>query len=255
MGPFLVAVGFLTRVPVGRRGHGDLAAAAWAFPVVGALVGAAVGLVGTGAALVVPVLVAAVLGVLAEVLLTGALHLDGLADSADGTGGPDREARLRIMKDHATGVYGTAAVVLDLLLKVALVHAVLELAEGWPGVLLLAAGYAVSRAGALPPAAWLASARPGGTGGYLVSGLTPRRAGLGLVAAVGIVLLCSVPLALDGGPHLLRATGLALVGGALGVVAVATWARRTLGGVTGDALGATIEVALLLSLLGVVAGL
>ena len=83
--------------------------------------GLAVAVTRTTNTLVIALLVAAVvLVVVVETFVTGALHLDGLADVADGAGGGDRQARLRIMKDHATGVYGTAAVVLALVLEVAL---------------------------------------------------------------------------------------------------------------------------------------
>lgn len=260
-----VALGFLTRVPVGSRGHGDLGASAWAFPLVGALVGLVVGIVATGGALVLPVLVAAVLAVLAETLLTGALHLDGLADCADGCGGRDREARLRIMKDSSVGVYGVAAVVLDLLLKVALVHALLLALPGWAAVLLLTLGYAVSRAAILPLAVRLPSARPAGTGGYLLQGLTSRGAllagavvaGLALVVLVLGWLLIGVQLGPRDAPWLLgvntyvAAVVLALTGGVAGAAAVAAWARHTLRGVTGDVMGACAEVALLTALVAV----
>lgn len=259
----LVALGFLTRVPVGPRGSGSLGAAAWAFPLVGALVGLVVGAVGVGFALVLPVLVAAVLAVGAEVLLTGALHLDGLADCADGCGGRDRAQRLRIMKDHATGVYGTTAVVLDLLLKVALVHTLLLVLPWWASLLLLVVGYAVSRTALLPLARWLPSARPEGTGGFLVRDLTRDgvltalgiAAGLVVVAATVGGLLAAQTLAPGYPGHVGRpaeslvvAPVLVLLGGAAGAGAVAAWARRSLGGVSGDVLGACAEVALLAGL-------
>lgn len=256
----LVALGFLTRVPVGRRGRADLGAGAWAFPLVGALVGLVVGAVGVGGSLVLPVLVAAALAVAAEVLLTGALHLDGLADCADGCGGRDRAARLRIMKDHAVGVYGTTAVVLDLLTKTALVHALVSMLPGWAALTTLVVAYALSRTVLLPLARWLPSARPEGTGSYLVRGLTHRGVAAAGALALGLVTLTTLALAgvlpeAAGAPVPAAAwlgPLVAALGGLAGAATVAVWARRTLGGVTGDVLGAATETALLLALLGTV---
>src|SRR5918999_885579 len=96
------ALAFLTRAPVPA---GDLVRAAPLFPVVGAALGALVGATAVGLA------------------VTGALHVDGLADSADGLAGRDRDHALAIMRDHAVGTYGACALVLDLLAKtVALAH-------------------------------------------------------------------------------------------------------------------------------------
>ena len=141
----LTAVAVLTRVPVGAGAGADLASAAPWFPVVGGLTGLGVAAVGLGSAAVWPAYVAAVLAVAAEVLLTGALHLDGLADCADGSGGHTRERRLAIMKDHAVGVYGAAAVVLALGLRTGCLIALLRWDAG--GALAgIVAAWALSRA-------------------------------------------------------------------------------------------------------------
>ena len=261
LGSLLDATAFLTRLPVPARRDFDLARAAWAFPLVGALVGAVVGGVAVGAsALGLPLLVAAVLAVLAEVLVTGALHLDGLADCADGCGGHDRESRLRIMKDHAVGVYGVSAVALDLLLKVALLHGLLSSWEAmeqgvqavqgvqgrWAMVGICAAVWALSRAAMLPLARWLPYARAEGTGRSLVAGLGPVGVGVGAALAVAVALL---PL-LGGLPLVLPAV--LVVGAALAALAVAAWARRMLGGVTGDVLGAAAEMVVVVGLMAAV---
>src|SRR5438105_10756168 len=117
-----VALSFLTRVPVGRwidLDGDDVARAGAVFPVVGAGVGAAVG--GTTAALAEPLspLLAAGLALAVGAVLTGALHLDALADTADALGARTRERALEIMRDHALGAYGAAALALDLLVKAA----------------------------------------------------------------------------------------------------------------------------------------
>ena len=118
---FLVALQLLTRLPVGDPMESDRDVAdsvAW-YAVVGALVGGLSGFVWWMAALALPTRAAAVLAVGATVMLTGALHEDGLADTADGLfGGRTPADRLRIMKDSATGAYGVLALVLIVLLRV-----------------------------------------------------------------------------------------------------------------------------------------
>lgn len=249
LGSFLDAVAFLTRVPVPARRHFDLARAAWAFPLVGVLLGLLLGAVGVAAADPFGWFVAAVLVVTLEVLLTGALHLDGLADCADGTGGRDRAARLRIMKDHSVGVYGVAAVALDLLLKVALVGGLLQGADPGLALVALTIAWTLSRAAMLPLAAWLPYARDEGTGRGLVQGLSSGRLWAGAyVVAVGVGAATWGGTVLAGAEFWLVPLVL-LLAVALCTLLVGAWARRTLGGVTGDVLGATAEVTLLVALL------
>ncbi|MFK5688056.1 adenosylcobinamide-GDP ribazoletransferase [Ornithinimicrobium sp. LYQ92] len=235
-GPLLDATSFLTRLPVPARRRFDLARAAWAFPVVGAGVGALTAALAWSAHLLLPVLVAATLAVLLEVVVTGALHLDGLADCADGCGGgQDRAARLRIMKDHAVGVYGGAALVLALLLQVGVLAGLLGVLGGGQLLMLLLASGALSRAAMLPPARWLRYARAEGTAGALVAGL-----GTGpVVAAAGLAVAATAGTLLLVGPWVaLAQLAAAVVTPAL----VSRWAYRSLGGVTGDVLGATAEL-------------
>lgn len=253
----LDAVAFLTRVPVPRRRRFDLAGAAWAFPVVGALLGLLVGGVGVLTTGPLGWFVAAALAVALEVLLTGALHLDGLADCADGTGGADRQARLRIMKDHSVGVYGVAAVVLALLLKVAVVTALLQHLSGEDGpgagavVLCTTVAWTLSRAAMLPLAVGMPYAREEGTGRALVEGLTGRQVAVAL--AVGAALVAGAVLVGAGLGVPAERSAVAAVTMVVAVLAAglltAGWARRTLGGVTGDVLGAAAETTLLTALL------
>lgn len=134
------AVSFLTRLPVGRFVRFDAAdvarSAGW-FPAVGLLLGA----ICAGAALVLrehlPSLLVAVLLVALEALLTGALHFDGLADTADGFGGgKDREDVLRIMRDHSIGSYGGTALALLVALKTTAYAALLAGGRWFPAILL-----------------------------------------------------------------------------------------------------------------------
>ena len=248
LGALLDATAFLTRVPVPERRAFDLARAVWAFPVIGAAVGVLVGGVAVGSGLVLPALAAAVLAVTAEVVLTGALHLDGLADCADGSGGRDRESRLRIMKDHAVGVYGAAAVVLALLLQVALLAGLLEALDGWRLLAVTGAAGALARAEMLVPALRLPYARDEGTGRELVAGL---RRPLVLVAVLLAVACAGVTWAAVGaGP----AVWMVLAAAAVPWL-VQAWARRTLGGVTGDVLGAGAVLVELAALLAALAAL
>ena len=214
------AVAFLTRLPVGG-GALTPRAAPW-FPVVGAALGALVGAAAVGMAELVPPLVAGALTVALELVLTGALHVDGLADSADGLGGRDRERALAIMRDHAVGAYGASALALDLLIKAAALGALAENGE----ILPVIAAFAVARAAPLPLAAALPYARPEGTGRPL-DGLPLLAAAGGVCIAVGIALLAPATLA----------------AAALVTAAVGWLAHRRLRGVTGDVMGAAVELA------------
>jgi adenosylcobinamide-GDP ribazoletransferase len=238
----VAAFSFLTRIPLPRSAEtsgGDVAGAAVLFPVVGAAIGALVG--GIASLLEGPTgpLAAATLAVGAELALTGALHVDGLADCADGLAGRDAARRLEIMRDHALGTYGAATLTIVVLAKVS---ALATLAED--GALLPAlAAYSLSRAVPLPLAAALPYARPGpGTGRSLADSLQVGGAIAGVALAAAIAA------------GAVRLDALAPIA-AFAVVVCATggYARRALGGVTGDVMGAAIELTATLGLLVAVA--
>jgi adenosylcobinamide-GDP ribazoletransferase len=236
------AVAFLTRIPVGRivLDADDVARGSALFPAIGAGIGAAVGglLVGLDGELTV--LVAATLALALEALLTGAIHLDALADTADGLGAGTRERALEVMRDPTIGSFGATALVLDLLVKVAALAAVA--ADSW-AVLAVTAAFALGRAAPLALALALPYARSGAGSGRV---LTERAARVALV--VGIALGVGIAVAALG----LR--GLALVAAAgLVCLAVGLVARRRLGGVTGDVLGASNELATTAALVAAVA--
>lgn len=258
MSDLAVAVATLTRIPVPRRllRREDLAAAAVWFPVVGAGVGLVVGGVLVGGMTLVAPAVAAALAVAADVVLTGAFHLDGLADSADGLAGRDREHRLAIMKDHAVGVFGVTAIVLDLLVKTvtlatlatvpALVTSEWDLRLVLVGV--VAACYAASRGAMVPLARALPYARSDGTGRAVIEGLTSVRTVAGTLLT--LVLVIGAGLVADGAAGVSLDVAAVVVTLAVAVVTlvIGAVARRRLGGVTGDVLGATAELTLLAAL-------
>lgn len=225
------AASFLTRVPLAGRDAGGpeaLLRAAPLFPLVGAALGAAVGAAAIGLSAALPALLAGLLAVALELLLTGALHVDGLADSADGLGARSREGALAIMRDHALGAYGASALALDLLVKAA----ALGTLGASQALAPIVAAVAVSRAAPLPLARLLAYARPGqGTGRLLAERASTGSvlAGAGLAAAIAVAAVGLDALAL-----LLSAIAVTAAVGAL--------AHRRIGGVTGDVMGAAIEL-------------
>lgn len=225
---FRAAVGFLTRLPAGRTGPADLAGSSGYFPLVG-LVVAAVGIAAW--AVVEPLLgplAAAAASVLATVALTGAFHEDGLADTVDGLwGGATPAQRLEIMRDSRLGTYGTVALAGDLLLRIALL-APLDLAAA---VRVLVAGHVIGRAAPLVLAAWLPPARAGGQGAQVRAA---SRGGALLAGAT--VAVAAVAAAGWWAPAVLAAAAVA-------VAALRRAARRRVGGVTGDILGAGVQVA------------
>ena len=217
------AVTLLTRVSVPRRrpaghiGDADVVRGAVCFPLVGAGIGLAVAGTATLCALWLPPAVAAVLAVSLEVTLTGALHLDGLGDSADGLAGTSRDHTLAIRGDHGVGVYGATAIGLDLLLKATALAAL----TGTGTVAPVVAAYALSRAAPLPLACLLDYPRAEGTGRAVVHGLTSRRAAAGIGIAVLVTAVAGW-----------TATAM-LAASALATLAVGLAAYRRIGGVTG----------------------
>lgn len=239
----LAAIQFLTRLPLRPSAYDPdwLARGAKYFPVVGLAVGLAGGLVLAGADRLWPDPIPALLAVGAMLLLTGALHEDGLADVADAAGGPTREARLAIMKDPRLGVFGALALGFAVALKVASLVA-MPVAVA---VAALAGAGAGGRAAAVivmrttPYAGDPARARaPHGRS-------RPNGAETGFAVAIGILALAMLPVAT-------AACGLMLA--ALAAWLAASPACRGLGGHNGDVLGATIVVYETAFLLGVAGG-
>jgi adenosylcobinamide-GDP ribazoletransferase len=238
----VAAAGFLTRLPLGHLelGADDVARGSFLFPLVGAGIGALTGLAAVGFATFLPPLLAAGLAVAFEALLTGGLHLDGLADTADALGARSRARALEVMPDPATGAFGATALVVDVLVKVAAVAALLDAPGAVPAV---AAAWALGRAAPLALSAVLPYAGSGtGTGRALTDAAGAPRLGLGVALGVGLALVIA---GFD--------AGAAVAGAATAAVVVGLGARKALGGVTGDVLGAAAELGTTLALVGAVA--
>lgn len=236
------ALGLLTRLPVpvdAPRAMARGAAAAWAYPLAGAVVGAIGGVVYAVAVwLGLPAALAAGLAVAALVVTTGALHEDGLADTADGLwGGWTRDRRLEIMRDSRIGTYGVMALVLVIGLRTG------ALAALSPGTVWLAlvGGGALSRAAMVGVWSMLPPAR---TDGLSATTGQPRAvtAWLSLGLGIGIAALaCGM------------AGVIAALTGLAGAVLVGLVARAKIGGQTGDVLGAAQQIAEIATLLALVA--
>jgi adenosylcobinamide-GDP ribazoletransferase len=261
IGEFSASIHFLTRLPLRRHdaaapsGTADapgtagavgtavasaganLAQAAWAFPFAGFVVG----LIGAIVYLVADRLVlfswpAAALAVAATILVTGALHEDGLADTADGFGGGDtRERKLAIMRDARIGTYGVCALIIALVIRIAALAGLTEPA-------LVATALIAAHVGAravVPFAMYLLPAAR--TDGLAFTAGVPSGASVAIAAALGfLALLLCLGLA-----HAL----IALVVLAVAVALFAWLTMRQIGGQTGDVLGAVEQVSEIVILL------
>ncbi len=240
-GDVAAALGLLSRLPVPvntdaaqRRG----ARAAWAFPLAGlglGLIAALVGALALWCGLPAPLVAGLVLACL--VITTGAMHEDGLADSADGLwGGWTPERRLEIMKDSRIGAYGVIALILALGLRWQALSLLISHGLLLPGVLVVAM---LSRAAMVPLMARLPHARAGGLSASVGRPPVATAQLATVIAVVAALLLFGLWGILLSLVALIAATACALI------------ARRKIGGQTGDILGATqqvTELSLLLTL-------
>ncbi len=236
---FCIALQFLTRVPIPRWVGFEpdwLHASARYFSLVGVAVGAVCAAVLWATSLWWPQSVGAILAVLASLVLTGAFHEDGLADTFDALGGMvSKERALQIMKDSRIGTYGAVALVMALLLKVTLLgHMPLPMALG-----LAVLAHSASRASAVV----LMCALPyAGDPTH-----TKAKPMAHQVSRWGGAVACLWPLLLTlslGFTHCVSWLALGMAWAALGVATVLckAWWQRRLGGITGDTLGATQQI-------------
>jgi len=229
---FKTATAFLTRLPMPHpQGPQppNFVRAHRMFPVVGALIGAAVGLICLGLRyLGVPDLAAAALALGASAILTGALHEDGLADVADGFGGGrDRAAKLEIMRDSRLGTYGALILLVSFSAKLSALAAI---PDGYVVPALIAA-HALAR-GILPLMSLnLPYARNDG----LARNAGQPDASTAALAAVLALMLALVSLSWRNALLSAFVAGLSALG-------IAWLARRQIGGQTGDVLGGAEQV-------------
>jgi adenosylcobinamide-GDP ribazoletransferase len=228
-GPF-AALQFLTRIPIRLQRAPDMATLVVWFPFAGAVIGLIAGAVGAAAFEWTTPLLAGALCVVAGLLVTGAFHEDGLGDVADGFGGGlTVERRLEIMKDSRHGTYGVAAMSSSILVRVA---ALGSMPSGAALFASAVAAHIVARAAAVVLMASIPLARHSGLGADYGRSTTPGRA----LAATALGVMFG---GLAVGWWVVPALGAAL----LAVFATGLLARRKIGGISGDVLGAAEQVA------------
>lgn len=234
----VLAVRFLTIVPVPGReaeGHAALGRAAWWFPLVGFGLGAGLVALDRALSLAFPPLLSALLVLSLWKVATGGIHLDGLSDCLDGLGGRDAQHRLAIMRDSRIGAFGAIGLILYFL--IALVALAETRADIRWRILLLAP--VVGRLMPLLVVGRFAAATPGhgAAGGFLGA----VSAWAGPVWLVPTAALAATLLGVWGAAIVLTA--------ALAVLAWSRFLSWRVGGLTGDVLGAGVELAELCVLL------
>lgn len=226
----------LSRIPVvwftfDKDIQPDFSRALWAFPMVGLVVGTVAGcFILAGIDLGLPPLLIASIGALVMVLMTGAMHEDGIADTADGFGGGnDAARRADIMHDSRIGTYGVMALVLSTTIRIAIIIGLMEIFSGWTLVLIIAAMAAAGRFQVLILAQFYGLS-PFAKLGMVIRKPTP------IQFLVGFVIWAELL-------RLLTSFGIELLSIFVTMV-VTVWlgrlATRQIGGVTGDVMGASI---------------
>ncbi len=237
MTSFLAALAFLTRIPVpgsvDRSMTRVATAQAW-FPAVGLIIGLLLLGADEAAGRALPPSSADVLLVVALVIITGGLHLDGLSDAADGLfGGQTPERRLEIMRDAHVGAFGVIAIICVLAMKWAGLHAL----PGGVRAEAIVLTPCVARFAVVLPALIAPAARADGLGAAMRA-----HAPFAHVIAMAFALTAAV--------FLLGMGGVYVVAVAMGcAIAIALTAKRMAGGMTGDLYGATIEISEAVTLL------
>lgn len=232
------AIGLLTRLPMrvdAELARQRAALSAWAWPLAGllpALIGWALGVGAVSVGL--PPFFAACLALGGQIMITGALHEDGLADVADGFwGGYDRDRRLEIMKDSRIGAYGVIALVLSLGLRAAALAVLLTAPSVLPALVVIGVSSRL-------PMVLLMAALPNARGAGLSSrvGRPPVRTAWMACGVTALLVLTLMPNALF--------PVLAYIG--LGALALAATAKAKIGGQTGDVLGASQQISEIIAL-------
>ncbi len=231
------AIGLLTRLPVPgfalRTAPG--ADAVWAYPLVGALVGALGGAVyWLFSLLSVPPALASLFALAAMIVATGAMHEDGVADFADGLAGKTREQGLAIMRDHQLGTYAVIALILSLAARATAIALIAEPASVFAALI---AAEATARLASVLVMAALPPARRDG----LSASVGQPSFKLAGAASFLVLLIAWVALSFGVAILLVLAAGVSAV--AIGLIAL-----NRFGGQTGDVLGAASQLCLCLAL-------
>lgn len=250
----ILSLGFLSRLPLASRwfeGSSDsLKESVRAFPLAGAILGTLAGI-----ALFIcdylglPALACSFVAVGALIAMTGALHEDGLGDTADGFfGAAAPERRLEIMKDSRIGTFAALTLIIFIGLKVSLLAAILQRFGVFQTILVLIGAEAASRAAMLVLWYRLPSARPGGVADNVG---TPKWEALLCALAIGFGILIATIFLVGGVFALFKAIifAFALLYG------FAKLCLAKIGGQTGDTLGAAQQLVALAILLGVASAL
>lgn len=217
------AVGFLTRVPVGANGPPGGSAVTW-FPIVGAGIGVFVGGVYAGAYQIMPSPLAALAAVVSGILVTGAFHEDGFADTADALGSRRTGERgLEVMRDSRLGTFGSVAIVVSILWRVLAIGGL----DPYQAVTGLVMAHTLGRTAAVVLMATTPAARDDGLGRTGVLGVTGSGAAIGVTSGV---LVAGVA----GGWWLLAA----VLAGSICLLWMRNITVSRFSGITGDVLGA-----------------
>ncbi len=229
MRSFFAGVAFLTRLPLGRIAAFDAADVAdssgW-FPLIGLLLGSLYALAATLLRTHLPPAVTGVLLIVLDALLTGGLHFDGLADTADGFGGgKSLDDVLRIMREHAIGSYGGLALAAVVALKTTAYTTLLQ-QNNWPPALILTP--ALGRWSMLALTATLPYARPSAS---VIEGMGRRSLIWGTVSVVIALVVAQS-----------RRGWIAWALTAAVTAAFGLYCRRRIAGITGDTLGANLQL-------------
>jgi adenosylcobinamide-GDP ribazoletransferase len=226
-----VAFGLMTTLPVRLPDDwsaGDSGRASVWYPLVGLVIGAITWLVWKGAMFAFPPLVAGIVTLMIWVVLTGGLHLDGLADCCDGLlVSTSVERRLEIMKDPRVGAFGVIGLILVLLLKAGALTSFASLPSGSSVGILLAASLA---RWCILPAGLLPLARPSGMGADFALGFERSFLLWGAIVPLGIAILLGT-----------RGVLSVLIGAGAAAL-VLRFATSRIGGVTGDVFGLVVEI-------------
>ena len=237
---FLSALQFLTVIPIKLKETNEqkMADSMVYFPLVGLLLG--LFLIGVNALLSFfnfPSLAMNVITVITLIFITGGLHLDGLSDTADAfLSGRPGEQMLEIMRDSRTGVMGVLSLISVILLKIILLFSISGSLES--GALILMCS--LSRWSAVAAVFFFPYARQEGKAGAFIKGMNLK---IFILSAIVAIICASFTWQIRGIFVLLIVTGFSYAAG--------KFSTKKIGGITGDTLGATIELAEIITLLSV----